>query len=113
MPLTVPTLPPVPVIWHPASDEDFKDKSEGARSGYQPIAIVHHRIVGSLGSADATFAHSDADPATVGSAGRAVSSQFGIGHEGGKLTIIQFVDLSDTAYCNGDCSQTVYGAAFV
>lgn len=112
MGISVPGVGDVPVVWHPASDEDFKDKAEGARSGYQPIAIVHHRIVGSLSSADLTFAHSDADPATVGSPGRPVSAQFAVGHKAGKLQAIQYVDLSDTAYCNGDCSQTAYGSAF-
>ena len=108
MALTVPGIGNVPILWHPASDEDFKDASEGGRSGYQPVAIVHHRIVGSLGSADLTFAHGDADPATVGSLGRSVSANFAIGHRSGVLTVIQYVDLSNTAYCNGDCRAVTY-----
>lgn len=93
------------IRWMPASDEDFRDKSEGARGGYQPIAIVHHRgVVDSLAGLDRTFAASDADPATVGSPGRPVSSNFGIGDIAPNvIAISQYVDLSDTAYCNGDC----------
>lgn len=111
MSINVPGIGLVSVVWHPASDEDFKSQAEGGRSGHQPIAIVHHRIVGTLGSADTTFAHGDADPATVGSAGRSVSATFAVGHKGGVLQAIQYVDVSDTAYCNGDCSQDAYAIA--
>lgn len=92
----------IPVVWYPASNPDFGV----GRGGKQPIAIVHHRIVGSLGSADLTFAAGDHDPATVGSTARSVASHFGIGHRGGVLEIHQYVDLSDTAYCNGDWDAT-------
>lgn len=104
MTLFVPGVGNVPIRWMPASDEDYKDKSEGARSGYQPIAIVHHRgVLNTLGALDSTFAHGDSDPATVGSPGRPVSANFGIGSVPGGYAISQYVDLSDTAYCNGDC----------
>lgn len=99
----------IPVIWMPASDEDYRDASEGGRSGYQPIAIVHHRIVGGLASADSIFAANDTNPATVGSTGRAVSANFAIGYDSdGKLYIHQYVDLSDTPYTNGDCRAINY-----
>lgn len=113
MTVHVPDVGDIPVVWMPASDEDYKDQSEGGRSGFQPIAIVHHRIVGGLNSADITFAANDADPLTVGSPGRSVSANFAVGYDtDGKLYVHQYVDLSDTPYTNGDCSQTAYGAAF-
>lgn len=111
MSLFVPGVGNVNIRWMPASDEDFKDKSEGARSGYQPIAIVHHRgVVNTIGGLNSTFAHGDTDPATVGSPGRPVSSNFGVGDSGmdGMPVIVQYVDVSDTAYGNGDCQQTHY-----
>lgn len=99
MALSVPGVGSVPVIWMPASGPDFGS----GRGGRQPIAIVHHRIVGHLNSADVTFAANDADPATVGAKDRSVSSHFGIGHDtNGQLEIHQYVNLSDTAYTNGD-----------
>ena len=110
--LNVPGIGSVPVFWLPASDEDHKDASEGGRSGFQPEAIVHHRAVTDLAGLDATFAASDADPATVGSPGRSVSANFGIGHRKGTgtLAIHQYVNLSDTAYCNGDCRANTHPA---
>lgn len=111
MTLPVPGVGDVPIVWMPASDEDYKDQSEGGRSGYQPIAIVHHRIVGSLNSADLTFAANDANPLTVGAPGRAVSAHFGIGYDtDGKLAIHQYVNLSNTAYTNGDCRANTHPA---
>lgn len=111
MSIDVPGVGLVPIIWMPASDEDFKSASEGGRSGYQPIAIVHHRVVGSLNSADITFAANDADPATVGAPGRSVSSNFAIGYDSdGKLAIHQYVNVSDTPYTNGDCRANTYPA---
>jgi hypothetical protein len=99
MAINVPGIGDVPVIWMPASGPDFGQ----GRAGKQPIAIVHHRIVGHLNSADVTFAANDTDPATVGAPSRAVAAHFGIGHDtDGKLYVHQYVDLSDTAYCNGD-----------
>lgn len=99
MSINVPNIGLVPVVWMPASGPDFGT----GRAGKQPIAIVHHRIVGSLNSADVTFAANDADPHTEGSPTRAVSSHFGIGYDtDGKLYVHQYVDLSDTAYTNGD-----------
>lgn len=109
MAVNVPGVGLVPIVWMPASDEDYRDESEGGRSGYRPIAIVHHRIVASLNSADLTFAANDANPATVGSPNRSVSANFAIGYDSdGKLYIHQYVDLSDTAYCNGDCRAVNY-----
>jgi hypothetical protein len=102
----------VPIIWMPASDEDYKGEDEGGRSGNRPIAIVHHRIVGSLNSADITFAKNDADPATIGSLGRSVSSTFAIGYDSdNNLAIHQYVNVADTPYTNGDCQQDGYGIA--
>lgn len=113
MSINVPDLGLIPIRWMPASDEDYKDQSEGGRSGYQPIAIVHHRAVSSsLHGIDVTFAAGDSDPATVGSAGRFVSANFAIGSTPTGFAISQYVDVSDTAYCNGDCSQTRYGTSY-
>lgn len=106
MSLSVPSVGDVPIVWMPASDEDFKGENEGGRSGYRPIAIVHHRIVGTLNSADIVFAANDSNPATVGSAGRPVSAHFAIGIEGNRVEVHQYVNLSDTAYCNGDDSTS-------
>lgn len=99
MSINVPGIGAVPVVWMPASGPDFGT----GRGGKQPIAIVHHRIVGHLNSADITFADNDSDPSTVGSPNRYVSAHFGVGHDtDGKLYVHQYVNLSDTAYCNGD-----------
>jgi len=62
------------------------------RSGYAPIAVVNHRMVGYLAGTDATFANPAND----------VSSHFGIGYRSGKVEISQYVDLSDTAWGNGN-----------
>ncbi len=115
MTLNVPGVGPVQIRWMPASDEDYKDLGEGGRSGFQPIAFVYHRAVANtIHGIDVTFAAGDSDPATVGSPGRPVAANFGIGDTGtgGVPIISQYVRLQETAYCNGDCSQTVYGAAF-
>lgn len=110
MSLHVPGLGEVPIVWMPASDSDFGD----GRGGKQPIAVVHHRIVGELNSADVTFVANDTDPATIGAPTRSVSSHFGIGNDSdGKLYVHQYVDLSDNAYCNGDyrepCNWQAWG----
>lgn len=110
MAISVPGVGDVPVVWMPASDEDYKDESEGGRSGYQPIAIVHHRAVTNLAGLDNTFAAKDADPLTVGSPGRAVSATFGIGLKNGKPEVHQYVNVSDTHYCNGDCRAVNFPA---
>lgn len=98
MSIHVPGVGDVPIVWLPASTQDY---AEG-RFGYQPVAIVHHRAVAGLDSVDSTFATDDADRATVGSPDRLVSSHFGIGNDNGQIEIHQYVNLSDTAYCNGD-----------
>lgn len=98
MSIFVPGVGDVPVIWLPASPED---KAEG-RFGYQPAAIVHHRAVAGLDSIDGTFAADDGTPVTVGAPNRTVSAHFAIGNENGRIEIHQYVNLSDTAYCNGD-----------
>jgi hypothetical protein len=78
-----------PILWVPASSQDFLR----GRSGVKPIAIVHHRMVGALSGTDSTF---------QSSANRAVSTHFGIGYESGRLEIHQYVDLTDTAFGNGN-----------
>ena len=85
--LNVPGVGLVPILWKPSPDRNV------GRSGYQPIAIVHHRAVTSnMESLDATL---------IGST-RQVSATFGIGHtKAGALEIHQYVDVSDTAWCNG------------
>lgn len=91
MSLNVPGVGAVPIVWKPSPDHNR------GRAGYQPIAIVHHRAVAStLNGIDVTF------DATGGNTSRQVSANFAIGHmTGGKLEIHQYVDLSDTAWCNG------------
>lgn len=64
------------------------------RNSYQPIALVNHRMVGYLPGTDATFANAAND----------VSAHFGIGYRtaGGPVRISQYVDLSDSAWANGN-----------
>jgi hypothetical protein len=64
------------------------------RNGYQPIALVNHRMVGYLPGTDATFLNPDRD----------VSAHFGIGYRtaGGPVRLSQYVDLSDSAWANGN-----------
>lgn len=87
MSINVPGIGLVPVVWKPSPDFNR------GRSGYQPEAIVHHRAVAStLESIDATLISSS----------RQVSANFSIGHtKAGALQVHQYVDLSDTAWCNG------------
>lgn len=87
----VPGYGDVPVVWKPAVLG--ADASYG-RNGKHVLAIVHHRMVGTLEGTILWF--------TQGSANRPVSTHFGIGFIGTKLTIVQFVDLRDTAYGNGN-----------
>lgn len=64
------------------------------RNGYQPEAIVNHRMVGTLPGTDLTFSK----PANE------VSTHFGIGKRtvNGPVEISQYVDLSDGAWGNGN-----------
>lgn len=64
------------------------------RNGYQPIALVNHRMVGYLPGTDATFLN----------AANQVSAHFGIGYrsDGGPVRISQYVDLSDSAWTAGN-----------
>lgn len=62
------------------------------RNGQLLNAIVHHRMVGFLSGTDTTFANS----------ANQVSSHFGIGYRSGVVEISQYVDLSDSAWCNGN-----------
>lgn len=78
-----------PILWVPASSEDF---SRG-RAASPILAIVHHRMVGTLPGTDRTF---------QSTSNRPVSTHFGIGYENGRLEIHQYVDLSDTAFGNGN-----------
>lgn len=99
MSVFVPGIGEVPVRWLPATrPEDYAR----TRFGLPVVAIVHHRIVGTLAGADATFAASDADPATAGARDRNVSATFAIGIIDGAVEVHQYVDLSDTHFCNGD-----------
>jgi hypothetical protein len=91
MSIPVPGVGDVPVIWRAAvlgADASF------GRGGKHVIAIVHHRMVGTLAGTIPTF--------TAGNRNRPVSTHFGIGYLSGKLTICQFVDLRDTAFGNGN-----------
>jgi hypothetical protein len=74
------------------SDSD----GEIGRSGESILAIVHHRMVGSVESTIREFTD-----ASLSGQARRVSSQFGIGFQGSELIIAQFVALENTAYCNG------------
>lgn len=87
MSIFVPGVGNVPVVWKPSPD------FTRGRAGYQPEAIVHHRAVAStMESIDSTLISSS----------RKVSANFAVGHRrDGALVIHQYVDLSDTAWCNG------------
>jgi N-acetylmuramoyl-L-alanine amidase-like protein len=91
MALDVPGYGSVPIIWRPAVIG--ADASYG-RNGKRILAIVHHRMVGTIEGTIPWF--------TQGDRNRPVSTHFGIGYIAEKLTIAQFVDLSDTAYGNGN-----------
>ena len=91
MSINVPGYGAVPVIWRPAVLG--ADASYG-RDGKRVLAIVHHRMVGTLPGTISTF--------TQGTRNRPVSTTFGVGFLSGKLTIAQFVDLRDTAFGNGN-----------
>lgn len=94
MTLHVPGVGAVQIEWHSSPDHGT------GRAGLQPIAIVHHRAVSSsLAGIVKTLSTSDSRP---------VSATFAVGHEDGKPKVVQLVDLSDTAWCNGDCQQRVY-----
>ncbi len=82
----------VPITWQGA---DPRNRHRG-REGQPVIAIVHHRMVGFLSGTDRHFA--GFDPA------HPVSTHFGIGTRtpGGPVQISQYVDLSDTAFGNGN-----------
>lgn len=86
------------VIWYGDKVDLSGPDSDGevGRRGLAILAIVHHRIVGSLESAIREFT----DASTSGQQ-RRVSSHFAIGYLGAKLVIAQFVALENTAYCNG------------
>ncbi len=73
-----------------------------ARDARYPIrGVVNHRIVGTLLSARAAFGVA---PGTS----RNASTHFGIGFVSGRLTIDQFVDLSDMAWGNGDAREPTW-----
>lgn len=84
-----------PIYWVPASSQDFVQ----GRNGKTIIAIVHHRMVGTLSGTDTTF---------QSRTNRPVSTHFGIGNSCAKsghptaVHIHQYVDLSDTAFGNGN-----------
>lgn len=66
------------------------------RDARYPIrGVVNHRIVGTLTGARGAFGVA---PGTS----RNASTHFGIGYIGGRLTVDQYVDLSDMAWGNGD-----------
>jgi hypothetical protein len=78
-----------PITWLPSPFRNARD------SRYPIRAEVKHRIVGTLPGARIAFGVA---PGTS----RNASTHFGIGYVGGKLTIDQYVDLSDMAWGNGD-----------
>jgi hypothetical protein len=80
---------PYKVKWRPA-----KYSSPG-RGGQTVVAIVYHRMVGTLPGCDSTFANTD----------RPVSTHFGIGHDpypDGPVRISQYVKLQDQAFAQGN-----------
>lgn len=83
-----------PVIWKPTTKFGYPKGALGRPMAV--LAFVRHRIVGSLASADAVF-----DPAST----RSASAHFAIGHINGRLEIHQYVDLSDSSWCNGDVRE--------
>lgn len=85
-----------PVVWTPSPKFGCMVQGTRGRAGQKVLGWVYHRIVGTLASADAVFSPSGP---------RMASSHFGIGHINGKLVIHQYVDLSDTAWANGDARE--------
>ena len=77
------------ITWLPSPFKNARD------TRYPIRAEVKHRIVGTLGGARQAFGVA---PGTS----RNASTHFGIGYIGGRLTIDQYVDLSDMAWGNGD-----------
>lgn len=74
-----------------------------ARDARYPIrGVVSHRIVGTLISARGAFG---VDP---NGTPRKASTHFGIGYDGGRLVIDQFVDLSEMAWGNGDVREPTW-----
>ena len=89
-------------------------KHYAGRSGSPVIALVHHRMVGTLKSTDSTF--------TTGT--RQASTNFGVGYDCGRAGhptglagahVHQYVDVDDAAWGNGNLDATgewddIYGA---
>lgn len=90
------TSPLPPILWTPTLKFGCMVQGTRGRAGQKVLGWVYHRIVGSLASADRVFG-----PQST----RMASSHFGIGHIDGRLVIHQYVDLSDTAWANGDARE--------
>jgi hypothetical protein len=82
-----------PIIWKPTHKFGYPYKGDTGRGSLGVLAIVYHRIVGSLASADGVFSDTNTT--------RLASSTFSIGHINGRLEIHQYVDMSDAQWCNG------------
>jgi hypothetical protein len=75
-----------PIVWTPSPKYN--------RGHPAPlIALVHHRMVGTLSSTDSAFTSND---------GREASTNFGVGIIGGEVEIHQYVRLGDQAWGNGN-----------
>ena len=85
----------VPVTWLPSPYKNLRD------ARYEIRGVVNHRIVGTLPSARGAFGVA---PGTS----RNASSHFGIGYVNGRLTLDQYVDLSDMAWTNGDVREPTW-----
>jgi hypothetical protein len=85
------------ITWLPSPYRNLRD------ARYSIRGVVNHRIVGTLPSARAAFGVA---PGTS----RNASSHFGIGYVSGKLTVDQYVDLSEMAWTNGDVRDPTWAS---
>lgn len=85
-----------PIVWKNSPKFGCMIQGTRGRAGQKVLGWVMHHIVGTLPVADTIFL----DPKQ-----KLASSHFGIGYVDGRLEIHQYVDVSDTAWCNGDASE--------
>lgn len=72
----------------------FKRAAHYSKGRTEPIrAFVNHRMVGTLAGTDAYFTNPETRP---------VSTHFGIGYNGSRVVISQYVPIDDTAFGNGN-----------
>ena len=83
------------ITWLPSPYRMARD------SRYSIRGVVNHRIVGTLSGARGAFGVKPGTP-------RNASSHFGIGYVSGRLTVDQYVDLSEAAWTNGDVREPTW-----